>query len=77
MNLQYILIFRLHYQHEIKDEILVRAHPITSDEMLQIAGEKLAEFCRGYKLFNGERVEHDGIPIACKSLLKYDSSQIL
>ncbi|XP_052089116.1 uncharacterized protein LOC127725836 [Mytilus californianus] len=59
-------IERLHYQHEIKDEILVRAHPITPDEMLKIAGEKLAEFCRGYKLFNGERVQHDGVHIAFK-----------
>lgn len=43
---------------------MVRASRITHDEMLEIAGEKIADFCRGYKLYKGIKVHHDGMLIA-------------
>ncbi|CAC5378216.1 unnamed protein product [Mytilus coruscus] len=61
VNLLY-KIERLHYQHEIKDKIKVRANRITHDEMLKMAGEKIADFCRGYKLYYGRKVANDGMP---------------
>lgn len=55
-------LFRLHYQHEIKDEIRVRANRITHDELLKMAGEKIADFCKGYKLYYGRKVAYDVMP---------------
>ncbi|XP_052089115.1 uncharacterized protein LOC127725835 [Mytilus californianus] len=60
-------IKRMQFQHEIKEEIMVRANRITHDEMLKLAGEKIADFCRGYKLYHGKRVHHDGMIIAVKN----------
>lgn len=53
-----------HFHHEIKDEIMVRASRITHDEMLKMAGKKIADFCEGYKLYHVKKVNHDGMLIA-------------
>lgn len=43
---------------------MVRAHRISLDTMLKIAGEKIADFCQGYKLYVGEKVNQDGMLLA-------------
>ncbi|CAC5413665.1 unnamed protein product [Mytilus coruscus] len=60
-------IKRLHYHHEIKNEIMVRASRITHDEMLKMAGKNIADFCEGYKLYHAKKVNHDGMLIAVKN----------
>ncbi|XP_071133873.1 uncharacterized protein [Mytilus edulis] len=59
-------IKRLQYKQETK-EIRVRASQITHDEMLELAGEKIADFCRGYKPYKGYTVHHGGMLVAVKN----------
>ncbi|VDI70688.1 Hypothetical predicted protein [Mytilus galloprovincialis] len=40
---------------------MVRANRITHDEMLKMAGEKIADFCRGYKLYYGKKIAVDSM----------------
>lgn len=69
--------FRLNYKYEIKDEIKVVANRITHDEMLKMAGKKIADFCRGYTLYYGKKVANDSLLRAGIHYIKLNYSYIV
>lgn len=44
----------------MKDSIIIKVFPVTSDTILEVAGKDILDFCHGYDLLYGQHIEQSG-----------------